>query len=108
MPQETITEILTQLAEEAAFLWLLREAAVRAPHYSLADLGKLDNRVEAHIDGLRISGDDGWEVLKKQLEKNAEPGESRHEMGKAILRRPVRPDPSNKPGRCPRGPCRSD
>ena len=55
-----IDSIITQHAEEAAFLWLQRDAAVREPHYSLADLAELDNRVEAHIDGLRIAGDAGW------------------------------------------------
>jgi len=54
-----IANVVLQHAEEAAFLWLLRHAAVAAPHYSLADLGKLDGRVEAHLDGLRIAGPDG-------------------------------------------------
>jgi len=62
-----IPAIITQHAEEAAFLWLLRDAAVREPHYSLNDLANLDNRVEAHIDGLRIAGDEGWEICKESL-----------------------------------------
>jgi hypothetical protein len=41
--------IVEQHAGEAAFLWLLRDAAVRAPHYSLKDLARLDDRVEAHM-----------------------------------------------------------
>ncbi len=60
--------IITQHAEEAAFLWLLRDAAVRAPHYSLNDLVKLDERVEAHLDGLRVAGDTGWAICQKALE----------------------------------------
>jgi hypothetical protein len=51
-----IAEIVSQHAEEAAFLWLLRSNAVGAPHYSLKDLAKLDGRVEAHLDGLRVAG----------------------------------------------------
>jgi len=46
---------------------MLRDNAVRAPHYSLKDLAKLDDRVEAHIDGLRIAGDDGWTICKEAL-----------------------------------------
>ena len=57
----TIIEwVVSQHAEEAAFLWLLRDAAVSAPHYSLADLAELDRRVERHIKGLRVAGDEGW------------------------------------------------
>jgi uncharacterized protein (TIGR02270 family) len=69
-----IESIVTQHAEEAAFLWLLRDRAVHAPHFSLSDLAKLDGRVEAHIDGLRIAGDAGWEVCKDALD-SGEAGE---------------------------------
>jgi uncharacterized protein (TIGR02270 family) len=62
-----IPEIISQHAEEAAFLWLLRNHGVQAPHYSLADLAHLDGRVESHIDGLRIAGDEGWEIVTNEL-----------------------------------------
>lgn len=71
----TILEnIISQHAEESAFLWLLRDSAVNEPHYKLSDLAHLDNRVEANIDGLRIAGDDGWETCKGALFWE-EPGE---------------------------------
>ena len=54
-------------AEESAFLWLLRKRAASAPHYKLDRLLRLDNRVEAHIDGLRVAGDGGWELVHEQL-----------------------------------------
>jgi uncharacterized protein (TIGR02270 family) len=62
-----IANVLSQHAEEAAMLWILRRAAVAAPHYSLADLAKIDGRVEAHLDGLRIAGDEGWKFCEEQL-----------------------------------------
>jgi uncharacterized protein (TIGR02270 family) len=62
-----IPEIISQHAEESAFLWLLRDGAVHEPHYKLSDLSKLDDRVEAHIDGLRIAGNEGWEICKDAL-----------------------------------------
>jgi uncharacterized protein (TIGR02270 family) len=62
-----IEAIVEQHAEEAAFLWLTRANAVHAPHYSLPDLAKLDNRVEAHLDGLRVAGARGWELALEQL-----------------------------------------
>lgn len=70
-----IPEIIAQHGEEAAFLWLLRDTSIGSPHFALKDLEKLDERVEAHLDGLRVAGDDGWEILKKQLEEKPEPGE---------------------------------
>jgi len=69
-----IAEIVSQHAEEAAFLWLLRSNATKAPHYSLKDLAKLDGRVEAHLDGLRVAGEPGWELCKAGL-GNEENGE---------------------------------
>jgi uncharacterized protein (TIGR02270 family) len=63
-----IPQIVEQHAEEAAFLWLLRRNAVRAPHYRLKDIIKLDNRVEAHIDGLRIAGNAGWQLCAEALQ----------------------------------------
>jgi uncharacterized protein (TIGR02270 family) len=60
--------------ESAAFLWLLRDAAVWSPHYTLRDLEQLDERIEAHLDGLRIAEDAGW-VMSKQELAHGEPGE---------------------------------
>jgi len=69
-----ILSVIEQHAEDAAFLWLLRDAAITDPHYSLKDLAHLDGRVEAHLDGLRIAGDAGWEICAAALETD-EPGE---------------------------------
>lgn len=69
-----IKPIIEQHAENASFLWLQRDWAMRDPHYSLKDLAHLDDRLEAHIDGLRIAGDTGWEICKQALALN-EPGE---------------------------------
>jgi uncharacterized protein (TIGR02270 family) len=65
-----ITNVLLQHSEEAAMLWILRQGAIVSPHYSLADLAKLDGRTEAHLDGLRIAGADGWKFCDEQLAAN--------------------------------------
>jgi uncharacterized protein (TIGR02270 family) len=62
-----IESIVTQHAEEAAFLWLLREGTITAPHYNLKDLTDHDDRIDAHVDGLRIAGERGWEICKIAL-----------------------------------------
>ncbi|WP_404361257.1 TIGR02270 family protein [Methylotuvimicrobium sp. KM1] len=69
-----IPRILEQHVEEAAFLWILRDSAVGAPHYQLSDLAKLDSRIEAHLDGLRIGGADAWRLCEEAL-KLGEAGE---------------------------------
>ena len=65
---KALSEIVSQHAEEAAFLWRLRDAAVHAPHYLLLDLARHDQRVEAHLDGLRVNGDAAWDVCKLAVE----------------------------------------
>lgn len=66
----TLDAIVDQHNEEAAFLALLRDYAVRAPHYDLQHLATLDNRIEAHLDGLRIAGLPGLDALLQQLGPN--------------------------------------
>lgn len=70
-----IPTIVSQHAEEAAFLWLIRDASVNAPHYKPWERSKLDGRVEAHIDGLRVAGEEGWKIAWQQAEDTPEPGE---------------------------------
>jgi uncharacterized protein (TIGR02270 family) len=67
-------EVVARHADDAPFLWVLRDRAVAAPHYSLSDLAKLDERVEAHLDGLRVAGEHGWRLAEKALNWK-EPGE---------------------------------
>jgi uncharacterized protein (TIGR02270 family) len=67
---QIIPEIVSQHAEEASFLWLLRNAAVYAPHYVLADLVRIDNRIESHLDGLRANGESGLTICKELLGQN--------------------------------------
>lgn len=63
-----IPSIVEQHAEEAAFIWFLRSRAVHSPHYKLRELAKVDNRVEAHLDGLRIAGHEGLKLCEQALE----------------------------------------
>lgn len=67
-------EVVAQHAEDAAFLWFSRDGAVRAPHYYLKDLARLDERVEANIDGLRVAGSVGWNLASEALKQEG-PGE---------------------------------
>jgi uncharacterized protein (TIGR02270 family) len=68
-----IVAIVEQHAEEASFLWAQRVLIALAPHVALADLARLDERLEAHLDGLRVAGSFGWELARTGLEAG-EPG----------------------------------
>ena len=76
-----VSSVMSQLVEGASFLWEVRSSAVAAPHYSLADLAKLDQRVEAYLDGLRIAGEAGWEICMEALSA----GESGEAFAAAVL-----------------------
>lgn len=63
-----IAAIVQQHAEEAVFLRELRTRLVRAPHVGLLQLGRLDERIEAHLDGLRLAASDGTARLLALLD----------------------------------------
>jgi uncharacterized protein (TIGR02270 family) len=67
MTRAVLTDIVEQHAEEAAFLWILRNEATRAPNHDLDSLGELDERIDAHLDGLRVAGTHGWDACREQL-----------------------------------------
>jgi uncharacterized protein (TIGR02270 family) len=71
---EVIRTIIDQHAADAAFLWLLRDRMVSQPHFLARDLASLDERIEGHLDGLRIAGEAGWLACQDALQYN-EPGE---------------------------------
>ncbi len=58
-------DILAEHADEAAGLWSLRQSISRRPHVRLPDLAEHDERIEAHLDGLRLAGGDGWRVAQE-------------------------------------------
>lgn len=57
-----MSQVLSQHDEEVSFLWMIRTRATSQPHYALKDLAKLDLRLEAHLDGLRIAGASAWDI----------------------------------------------
>ena len=53
---EVIEDLVSQYAEETAFLWSRRNLAVHSSSYRLSDLAELDERLAGHIEGLHVSG----------------------------------------------------
>lgn len=66
-----VRSVIYQHAEESANLRHKRSALVAAPHVKLRDLGRHDERLAAHLDGLAVAGEFGWEQCETALE---EPG----------------------------------
>ncbi len=60
-----LPDIIEEHAEEAAFLWQQRTAAVDAPDYDIEELAEADERVDAHLDALNIGGEPSWEICKE-------------------------------------------
>lgn len=74
MRKIVIEDIISEHAEEASFLWTLRNQVLWRPRYSLNNLVELDDRLDAHLDGLKIAGELGWKIAKSNL-MNDEAGE---------------------------------
>lgn len=59
--------VLDEHVSSAAALWSLRERAVGAPHFRLLHLARLDERLLAHLEGLRVSGPTGQALAMQAL-----------------------------------------
>lgn len=71
-----IRGLVEDCARGAAFVWILRDAATRAPHYRLADLAASDERLESYLDALRVARRPGWTLAARAMsEPMAGPGE---------------------------------
>ena len=62
------TDLLEEHLEEAEFLWGQRDNALYSGDYDLADLAKLEKRLNAHLDGLSIGGARTIQLLEPELE----------------------------------------
>lgn len=70
-----IPPILRQHAEGAAFLWSQRVRMFHDPAFGEVELGRLDRRLGAHIDGLLASGSAALGEAAARFEDFPEPGE---------------------------------
>lgn len=71
----TIAAIVDQHAEDAAFLWLRRRREIDGPILDETDIGRIDQRLEANLEGLMAAGKTGWEAAQARFADYAEPGE---------------------------------
>ncbi|HEU5136389.1 MAG TPA: TIGR02270 family protein [Steroidobacteraceae bacterium] len=60
--------VVAQHAEESAHLRNVRTQLLTAPHIQLPDLGRHDERISAHLDGVALAGDAGFGYCEQLLE----------------------------------------
>jgi uncharacterized protein (TIGR02270 family) len=66
-PLKFLPDLVEEHFEELAFLWGQRRGALRSPRYMPRDLDRLETRIEAHLQGLLIAGDELGEFVRAGL-----------------------------------------
>jgi uncharacterized protein (TIGR02270 family) len=62
-----LLDLLAEHLEEFQFLWTLREQALWSPLYKPAKLAELEERVEAHVEGLLLGGEHLPPLVREHL-----------------------------------------
>lgn len=79
MSKLVVKNIVRQHAEMAAFLWTSYDRHLlkpdRDPETDTEEVADLIERLEAHLDGLRIAGDDGLRIAEDRYKEFPEAGE---------------------------------
>ncbi|RWG88435.1 hypothetical protein [Mesorhizobium sp.] len=79
MPAPVLREIVRQHAEMAAFLWMVYDRHLlhpqENPELDEVRVARLVERLEAHLDGLRVAGDIGREIARQRYAEYPDPGE---------------------------------
>ncbi len=71
-----INPLVFRHAEDAAFYWNQRSSKKHSPILRFNRLAHFDRLLKAHLDGLRIAGDVGWESALKNLRRWKGAGEA--------------------------------
>jgi uncharacterized protein (TIGR02270 family) len=75
-PEDPVREdVIAEHCEEAAFLWLQRTRAASGPRHRLVELAELDHRLKAHLEGIKLANERGWETCREVLSLSL-PGEA--------------------------------
>lgn len=61
-----IPAILSQHAEDLSHLWEIRALSISSADQTLASLERLDERLEANLDGLKLAGEEGWRIYRDE------------------------------------------
>ncbi|HEY9101209.1 HEAT repeat domain-containing protein [Chitinimonas sp.] len=71
-----ITPLVNRHAQDAAFYWAQYGAARHSPLIGPDRLAHFNRLLDAHLDGLLVAGEVGWDAAFQQLERWQGPGEA--------------------------------
>jgi uncharacterized protein (TIGR02270 family) len=71
----TIPAIIEQHVEDAAFLWHRRAREIDGPVMGAFDIGRIDQRLDANLDGLFAGGHAAWDLVTARFAEYQEPPE---------------------------------
>ncbi|TPL88530.1 hypothetical protein [Mesorhizobium sp. B2-3-12] len=71
----TIPSIIEQHLEDAAFLWHRRAREIDGPVMGAFDIGRIDQRLDANLDGLFAAGQAAWDLATARFADYQEPPE---------------------------------
>lgn len=74
-----LEDIVRQHAEQAAFLWAVYDHALLHPEENEEmdeeRIARVVERLDAHLDGLRVASAEGLDIAKERFDEFPEPGE---------------------------------
>jgi uncharacterized protein (TIGR02270 family) len=67
-----LPDLLEEHLEEIQFLWPIRERGLRSPRMTMRDVRNFEERIDAHVDGALVPGDDALPFIDALLEADDE------------------------------------
>ncbi|MDH0895919.1 MULTISPECIES: hypothetical protein [unclassified Pseudomonas] len=71
-----IVPLVQRHVGDAAFYWAQRDGSIESPHLDLARLRHVDRLLQAHLDGVVVAGEEGWQQALQALKRWQGPGEA--------------------------------
>ncbi|WP_338848501.1 hypothetical protein V8J88_06340 [Massilia sp. W12] len=75
LAQSNIKGLVMRHAQDAAFYWMQRSSNTYSPLLTLERLAHFDGLLNAHLQGLRTAGDEGWQIALANLRRWRSAGE---------------------------------
>ena len=62
-----IRPLIERHVGDAAFYWAQHDQSIHSPLINLGELYRFDRLLDAHLDGIRVAGDAGWQLAREAL-----------------------------------------